>query len=126
MEHTFLEQENDVAIRSLSLLAQRLNSPRGSSNAQTCPHGCREGLLAWFKHERAAISDGLKSCSTVTREWIKAISSRRDLSASAASSCAYVFPRKFICVGAPVPHLCSSHKFPVEKKLRRKFESYRS
>jgi hypothetical protein len=52
-----------------------------------------------FRHDRAAISAGLSSCSTVTSEWIKSINSDRDLCASAASSCWRVFPRKFIRCG---------------------------
>lgn len=52
-----------------------------------------------FRQDLAAISEGFSSCSTVTREWIKPISSQRDLCASAASSCSYDLPLKFICFG---------------------------
>ena len=49
-------------------------------------------------HERAAISEGLKSCSTVTREKIRSSSSARDLLASDDSTWVRVLPFRFMGV----------------------------
>src|SRR4029453_12231549 len=68
-----------------------------------------------LRQDLAAISDGLKSCSTVTSEKIRSSKSERDLLASASSICSRVFPCKFIASGDALP----SCFFPSAKKRTR-------
>ena len=77
----------------------------GRNSRRTCDPECLERTVRLLRHERAAISEGLKGCSTVTSEKIRSRSSARDSFASKSSICSRVLPLRFMALILSITHL---------------------